>query len=56
MDVYMNEPNPNTRLCNHDKVSITPHIGASTKEAQMKIGEEIRNIIEEFIKEGVNND
>lgn len=56
IDVYMNEPNPNTRLCNHDKVSITPHIGASTKEAQMKIGEEIRNIIEEFIKEGVNND
>ena len=56
IDVYMNEPNPNTRLCNHDKVSITPHIGASTKEAQIKIGEEIRNIIEEFIKEGVNND
>ncbi len=56
IDVYMNEPNPNTRLCNHDKVSTTPHIGASTKEAQMKIGEEIRNIIEEFIKEGVNND
>lgn len=50
IDVYTNEPKPNAKLCNHDKVSVTPHIGASTKEAQRKIGEEIQYIIEEFIK------
>ena len=51
IDVYMNEPKPNVLLCNHENVSVTPHIGASTKEAQRKIGEEIINIVEEFIKE-----
>lgn len=51
IDVYMNEPKPNSMLFDHDKVSVTPHIGASTKEAQIKIGEEIKNIIEDFVKE-----
>ena len=35
----------NTELINHERVSATPHIGASTKEAQMRIGIEIINII-----------
>ena len=56
MDVFMEEPTPNNILCNHDKVSVTPHIGASTKEAQRKIGEEINNIILEFWKgRGLND-
>jgi D-3-phosphoglycerate dehydrogenase len=28
---------------NHDRISLTPHIGASTQEAQDRIGEEIFN-------------
>lgn len=56
MDVFMEEPNPNKLLCNHDKVSVTPHIGASTKEAQRKIGEEINDIILKFWKgRGLND-
>jgi len=31
----------------HEKVSATPHIGASTKEAQKRIGQEIITIIKE---------
>jgi D-3-phosphoglycerate dehydrogenase len=37
-------------LLNHPRVSATPHIGASTMEAQTRIGEEIVSIIEEFFK------
>ncbi len=45
LDVYENEPVKNERLYTHEKVSITPHIGASTKEAQGRIGEEIIDIV-----------
>lgn len=49
LDVFLEEPSKNLELINHPKVSLTPHIGASTKEAQMKIGEEVINIIKEQI-------
>jgi len=45
LDVYEQEPTPNTRLCTHSKVCVTPHIGASTAEAQERIGKEIVEII-----------
>ncbi|MDU2231596.1 MAG: D-2-hydroxyacid dehydrogenase, partial [Clostridium perfringens] len=38
LDVFLEEPSKNLELIKHPKVSLTPHIGASTKEAQMKIG------------------
>ena len=41
VDVYEEEPTKNEELINHPKVSVTPHIGASTAEAQTRIGEEI---------------
>lgn len=47
LDVFLEEPSKNLELINHPKVSLTPHIRASTKEAQMKIGEEVINIIKE---------
>ena len=47
LDVFLEEPSKNLELINHPKVSLTPHIGASTREAQMKIGEEVINIIKE---------
>lgn len=47
IDVYNEEPPKNLELVNHEKVSVTPHIGASTKEAQKRIGVEIVSIIKE---------
>jgi len=41
LDVFENEPSPRMDLLNHPNVSCTPHIGASTIEAQEKIGLEL---------------
>lgn len=48
LDVFEEEPTKNTALVNHAKVSVTPHIGASTAEAQTRIGEEVVSTIKEF--------
>lgn len=48
IDVYCQEPCNNTILLQHDKISVTPHIGASTGEAQYRIGQQIIKIIEEY--------
>ena len=48
LDVWQQEPTKNEALYAHPAVSCTPHIGASTAEAQKRIGQEIINIIEEF--------
>lgn len=45
IDVFSEEPTKNEKLYTHERVSVTPHIGASTKEAQERIGEEIVDII-----------
>jgi D-3-phosphoglycerate dehydrogenase len=50
IDVFEEEPSKNLELINHPNVSVTPHIGASTSEAQQRIGEETTNIIIEFFK------
>lgn len=50
LDVYNEEPSKNERLLHHAKVSITPHIGGTTKEAQDRIGEEIVEIIANTLK------
>lgn len=41
LDVFINEPKPREDLLAHPHVSLTPHIGASTNEAQEKIGIEL---------------
>ncbi len=48
LDVWATEPCKNTELLNHSNVSCTPHIGASTTEAQKRIGAEIVDIINKF--------
>lgn len=48
LDVWEGEPAPNPALVNHPAVSCTPHIGASTAEAQRRIGLEIVRIIREM--------
>ena len=48
LDVFCGEPNPKEELVNNDRVSVTPHIAGSTKEAQERIGMEIVDIVENF--------
>ncbi|KFD39985.1 3-phosphoglycerate dehydrogenase [Schleiferia thermophila str. Yellowstone] len=45
LDVFENEPTPAMRVLMHPNVSLSPHIGASTAEAQERIGEELANLI-----------
>lgn len=48
VDVFEKEPTDNAELLTHPNVSVTPHIGASTGEAQKRIGEEVVSIIKTF--------
>jgi len=49
LDVFNNEPTPDPQLLNHPKISCSPHIGASTLEAQSNIGIELADqIIDHF--------
>ena len=41
LDVFEDEPKPNIKILMHDKISLSPHIGASTIEAQSRIGIEL---------------
>ncbi len=45
LDVYDSEPTPRVELLQHPKISLTPHIGAATNEAQERIGEELANLL-----------
>ena len=48
LDVFPVEPADNARVLHHPKISMTPHIGAATAEAQQRIGAEIVDIICKF--------
>ena len=48
LDVFENEPTPRTDLLKHPKISVTPHIGASTAEAQERIAAELAGFIIRF--------
>jgi len=50
LDVFAEEPTKNEAIYTHPKISLTPHIGASTAEAQLRIGEEIVSIIKNHFK------
>ena len=47
LDVFANEPTPDARLLNHPRISVTPHIGASTGQAQANIGLELADKLKE---------
>jgi len=49
LDVFENEPTPRQELLSHPRVSLTPHIGASTGEAQEKIGIELAEQLIEIL-------
>jgi len=50
LDVFDEEPIKDAKIYSHPKISMTPHIGASTVEAQVRIGEEIVSIISSKFK------
>ncbi|ASV32105.1 D-2-hydroxyacid dehydrogenase [Maribacter cobaltidurans] len=50
MDVYESEPNPEIRILMHPKISLTPHIGGATNEAQDRIGVELAEQIISHLK------
>lgn len=50
LDTFENEPNPEIKLLMHEKISLTPHIGAATLEAQDRIGEELASQISRLLK------
>jgi len=45
LDTFENEPTPAMKLLMHSKISLTPHIGAATNEAQDRIGTELADQI-----------
>ena len=50
LDTFENEPKPEVKLLMHEKISLTPHIGAATLEAQNRIGEELATQISKLLK------
>lgn len=50
LDTFENEPNPEIKLLMNPKISLTPHIGAATNEAQDRIGVELADQIIEILK------
>ena len=48
LDVFVGEPSPSSEILNNDKISLTPHIGAATTEAQDRIGTELAEKIINF--------
>jgi D-3-phosphoglycerate dehydrogenase len=51
LDVFENEPVPSKEILSHAKISLSPHIGAATNEAQERIGVELaQRIIDELKK------
>jgi len=50
LDTFENEPRPEIKLLMHDKISLTPHIGAATMEAQDRIGVELADQISTLLK------
>lgn len=45
LDVFDNEPTPDPKVLAHEKIALTPHVGAATLEAQDRIGLELADLI-----------
>lgn len=50
LDVFVEEPTKNEAVISHPRISLTPHVGASTDEAQERIGVEVVQTILGFFK------
>jgi D-3-phosphoglycerate dehydrogenase len=53
LDVFGKEPPEASPLFQHDNVILSPHLGASTKEAQEKVAIELAEVFIGFLKDGV---
>ena len=51
LDVFEGEPTPSIRILMHPRVSLSPHIGAATLEAQERVGDELAEQIIEMMSE-----
>lgn len=51
LDVFEEEPPKNLELLRHERVVVTPHLGASTEEAQEKVAIQIAHQIADALKE-----
>ncbi len=49
LDVFENEPSPEIQVLMNPNISLTPHIGAATSEAQHRIGSELADQIIEIL-------
>lgn len=45
LDVFVGEPTPKAELLTHPRISLSPHIGGSTVEAQENVGKELAGLI-----------
>jgi len=52
LDVYASEPCTDSRLFGHPGVVATPHLGASTEEAQTQVAVEAVGLLIDFLKTG----
>jgi D-3-phosphoglycerate dehydrogenase len=52
LDVYMQEPPEDRRLVEHENVLCTPHLGASTEEAQITVAVDAANQIVDALRNG----
>lgn len=50
LDVFESEPNPEIKILMHPSISLTPHIGAATGEAQDRIGIELASQVIALLK------
>lgn len=53
LDVFETEPNPAVQILMHPQISLTPHIGAATVEAQDRIGTELAEQIITILKHDI---
>jgi len=53
LDAFESEPTPMKELVRHERVVATPHIGASTKEAQEQVGYYVAGYVADYLVRGV---
>jgi D-3-phosphoglycerate dehydrogenase len=53
LDVYTKEPPEDWKLVQLENLIATPHLGASTKEAQEEVGSEIAEQIDVYLSQGI---
>lgn len=52
LDVFESEPPGDSPLIQHEKVVVTPHLGASTNEAQLNVAVEAAHLMVDFLTKG----